>query len=391
MNTREELLNTARSVGELAVAHRAEAERDRRVADAVIEALAHSGLLRLLRPKRLGGLETDPVTYVEVLRELARHDVSAGWLLSILSIHEWYMAYVPAELQQDIYGPDDDAIVVDSVAPVGTAEPVEGGHLVSGEWKFVSGVEWCSWAAVTAVGPLPDGEVPEPCFYFVPRADFTVRDEWHVVGLRGTASNTVVVDRVFVPEHRRLPLARVAATGRPQGEVLDDGPLYHVPFVPMLASAIYPASLGGAQQALDAYRTWTEGRVRPYAMGAQEREAPSAQFTLAESSTRWDAAHALGLRYAEELYRMGQEGTSALTDVERARFFAWRAYVGRTSADVADRLFQESGGNAIFEGHPMQQAWRDTHAAAQHVSIVYPDAMTSLGRTQMGLPGHPLL
>jgi 3-hydroxy-9,10-secoandrosta-1,3,5(10)-triene-9,17-dione monooxygenase len=391
MTATAQLLDTARAVGEVAVSHRAQAERDRRLPDAVMDELVGSGLLRLLRSRRLGGLESDPRTYVEVIRELSRHDLSAGWIYGVLGIHEWYMSYVEPALQQEIYGPDHDAIVVDSLAPVGTAEPVEGGHLVSGTWKFVSGVEWCSWAAVTAVGPLPDGDVPEPCFYFVPRAEFTVRDEWKVVGLRGTASNTVVVDRVFVPEHRRMPLARVAASGRPQCEVLDDGPLYRVPFVPMLAAAIFPAPLGGAQQALDAYRTWTEGRVRPYSMGAQEREAPAAQFTLAECSARWDAAHALSLRYADEVYRLGQEGRSALDDVERARFFAWRGHIGRTSADIADRLFQESGGNAIFEDHPMQQAWRDTHAAAQHVSLVYTDAMTSYGRTQMGLPGHPML
>jgi 3-hydroxy-9,10-secoandrosta-1,3,5(10)-triene-9,17-dione monooxygenase len=361
------------------------------VADTVIEELVRSGLLRLLRSQRLGGLESDPVTYVEVVRELSRHDLSVGWLYGVLSIHEWYMSYCPPALQQEVYGPDGDAMVVDSLAPVGTATPVEGGHVVSGTWKFVSGVEWCSWAALTAMGPLPDGDGPEPCFYFVPRAEFTVRDDWKVVGLRGTASNTVIVDEVFVPEHRRMPLGRVAASGRPQGEVLDDGPLYHVPFVPMLAGAIFPAPLGGAQQALEGYRAWTEGRVRPYSMGAEEREAPAAQFTLAECATRWDAAHALSLRYAEELYRLGQEGRSALDDVDRARFFAWRSFIGRTSADIADRLFQESGGNAIFEGHPMQQAWRDTHAAAQHVSIVYADAMTSYGRTQMGLPGHPML
>ena len=106
---------------------------------------------------------------------------------------------------------------------------------------------------------------------------------------------------------------------------------------------------------------------------------------------RIHAAHALSLRYAQELYRLGQEGRSAIGEEERARFFAWRSFVARSSAEIAGRLFLESGGNSLFESHPMQQAWRDTHAAAQHVSVLYADARASFGSTQMGFPGHPFL
>jgi 3-hydroxy-9,10-secoandrosta-1,3,5(10)-triene-9,17-dione monooxygenase len=385
------LLTRAASVGEVAAAHGAASDRDRRLAPPVIEALAASGLLRLLRPRRLGGLEAEPRQYVEVIREIARYDVNAAWVYGVLSIHEWFVAYVSAELQHDLWDEDPDAIVVDSIAPVGKAEAADGGFRVSGTWKFVSGVEWCSWIAVNAITQLPDGEGPEPVLYFIPRGEVAVADEWHVVGLRGTASNTVTVADVFVPAHRTLPLARVAASGRPQGEVLDDGPLYRVPFVPMLAAGLFPVSLGGAQQALESFQRWTEGRIRPYSQGAEERQMPSAQLSFAECSTRWDAAHALAIRYAEDLYELGRQGTSALADADRARFFSWRGWIARTSAELSDRLFLDSGGNALFEDHPMQKAWRDTHAAAQHVSLGYGDAMNSRGRTGFGLPGHPLM
>lgn len=371
--------------------HRAHAERERRLADPVIEAMTESGLLRIVRSRRLGGLEAEPKEYLQITRELARHDVATGWIFGVLSIHEWLMSYVGAALQEDVWGRDPDAIVVDSIAPVGRGEAVEGGYVVDGTWKFVSGVEWCSWVAVNAVTQLPDGPAPEPVLFFIPRADLEVKDEWHVVGLRGTASNTVAVDRVFVPEHRTLPLGRVAASGRPPGPVLDDGPLFRVPFIPMLALGLFPSSLGGAQQCLEAFHRWTAGRIRPFSQGEKAREMPIPQAALAEASTRWDAAHALAIRYAEELYDLGCRDVSVVDDATRARLFAWRSWIARTSAEVSDRLFLESGGNALFEGHPMQQAWRDTHAAAQHVSIGYADAMTSRGRTSFGLPGHPLM
>jgi 3-hydroxy-9,10-secoandrosta-1,3,5(10)-triene-9,17-dione monooxygenase len=173
--------------------------------------------------------------------------------------------------------------------------------------------------------------------------------------------------------------------------VPDDGPLYRLPWTPMLAMAIFPSVLGTAQRAIDEFRAWTKERVRPFEMGAQAREAPAAQLALAEAAVRWDAAHTLARRYAQELYRYGVEGRTTVDDTERARFFAWRAFVGRTSAEVTERLFLEAGANALYESNPLQQTWRDAHAASQHVSLLYGDAMTSYGRIQMGLPGHPLL
>src|SRR5581483_7780941 len=373
----EQLLSQATAIGESAVAHRAQSERDRRLAEPVIDAMVSSGLLRIVRSRRLGGLEAEPRQYLEVIREIARHDGSAGWIFGVLSIHEWLMSYTGAQLQDDIWGSDPDAILVDSIAPVGRGEAADGGFRVTGCWRFVSGIEWCSWVAVNAMTQLPDSPGPEPVVFFIPRREVRVQDEWHVVGLRATASNTVVLENAFVPAHRTMPLARVAASGRPQGELLDDGPLFRVPFVPMLALGLFPVSLSGAQQALDAFRRWTAERVRPYSQGEQAREAPGPQNVFAEASTRWDAAHALAVRYTEEIYELGRAGASAIDDATRARFFAWRSWSARSSAEVTDRLFREAGGNALFEDHPVQQAWRDTHGAAQHVSIGYGDAITS--------------
>lgn len=386
------IVDRARTLGERLSRHEAQADRDRRLPDAAIEELVQSGLVRLIRPARLGGCEAPPTTYVEALREVATHSMSGAWILQVLSVHEWFMAYARPELQEELWGHDRDALVVDSVAPIGEAEAVDGGFRLSGRWRFVSGVEWCSWAALGAVVELPDGDGrPEPCLFVVPREDFQVADEWHSLGLRGTASNTVTVERAFVPEHRLFTLARVAASGEPMGERLDDGLLFRVPWTPMLAAAIYPAVLGGAQRAVAELRTWTEQRLRPYEAGAQQRESPHAQLAIAEAAARIDGAHALAHRYAATLERYAADGRSALSEEERARLFAWRALIARTSVETVDRLYAEAGANALFPEHPMQQLFRDVRAAGAHVSLTWGDALTSYSRTMMGHPGHPVL
>jgi 3-hydroxy-9,10-secoandrosta-1,3,5(10)-triene-9,17-dione monooxygenase len=301
------------------------------------------------------------------------------------------MAYAHPAFQEEVWSGRESKIVVDSVAPVGKAERVRDKWRVEGRWRFVSGVNWADFCAVNALAIFEEGGRPEPAFFMIPKGDYRVEYDWNVVGLKGTASNSVVVEGALVPEHRVLRLLPIAKEGIPLNPKLQDSPLYRTQFIPMLATAIYAPALGGAQRALELFQGWMEKRIRPYAFGIQERDAPGSQRLLAEMNILFDAVHALSERHTREIYTLGQQRRSQDEPLLRARFFAQRAWMARTCVKIVERLFLSSGGNALYESHPMQQVWRDTHAAVQHVAVVYEDALASLGREQMGLSGHPLL
>jgi 3-hydroxy-9,10-secoandrosta-1,3,5(10)-triene-9,17-dione monooxygenase len=81
----------------------------------------------------------------------------------------------------------------------------DGGYRVSGRWPFSSGSDHCAWAMVGIVVPPTDGDgPPSPRWCLLPRSDYTVEDTWHTCALRGTGSNTVVVDNAFVPAYRTV-------------------------------------------------------------------------------------------------------------------------------------------------------------------------------------------
>jgi 3-hydroxy-9,10-secoandrosta-1,3,5(10)-triene-9,17-dione monooxygenase len=53
---------------------------------------------------------------------------------------------------------------------------------------------------------------------------------------------------------------------------------------------------------------------------------------------------------------------------------------------AVDRLFEASGGRAIFLDNPIQRAWRDVHAIRAHAGNNPEKAAVIFGRSEFGLP-----
>lgn len=121
-----------------------------------------------------------------------------------------------------------------------------------------------------------------------------------------------------------------------------------------------------------------------------QREMTSAQMALAEAMMTMEAVEGLMLRCADEIMTWSSRDRRP-TEQERARSYALRSYLMRQSTRVVDRLFELSGGHAIYRQHPLQQIWRDVHAVSQHFALHYEFAMEVYGRALVGLPGGAMV
>src|ERR1700750_1209884 len=177
-----------------------EAERLRVVPEASIKELEETGFFRLLPPQRFGGPQAHPVTFYPAVRDIASACGSTGWVSSVVGVHPWQVALFADEAQQAVWGEDTATRLSSSYAPTGKATVTDGGYQLSGKWSFSSGCDHCQWVLLGGLVFNAEGQVVDFKTFMVPRSDYTIEDVWNVVGLRGTGSNDIIVDDVFVPE-----------------------------------------------------------------------------------------------------------------------------------------------------------------------------------------------
>ncbi|MCR9097715.1 MAG: flavin-dependent monooxygenase [bacterium] len=332
-------------------------ELDRILPEASVKALQEAGLFRALQPKRFGGHELPPSAFYEATTEIAAACGSTGWVCGVVGVHPWQLALFPEETQEEVWGEDPSTLVSSSYAPTGAVEPVEGGYRLNGRWSFSSGCGHCDWVFLGGI-VVKDG-IPDHVTFLLPASDYTIDDVWHVTGLSGTGSNDIVVDDVFVPEHRAQPTASQIG-----GAGVHDNPIYRLPFASVFANAITAATIGIAVGAVEAYRDYTLTRIRA-SYGEKASADPFAQVRLAEATSELDGARLQQRHNIDEMLSLATEG-EAIPDELRGRVRRDQVLGSRAAMKATDRVFESAGGRAIFLNSPIQRAWRDVHAARVH-------------------------
>ncbi len=222
-------------------------ERDRKPTAAIIEKLLDAGLFDVIKPKSIGGAETDVITMMRIIEEASIADASIGWCVGIGVGTSIIAGSVSEAVAREVFAPK--TVQGGAFAPTGRGTLERGGIRVTGRWQFASGSPHCSWlsggtiifdgAAPRMMAPdMPDWRMP-----LFPRADVELIDTWHTGGMRGTGSNDIAVKDLFVPDDHVVMMGRT--------EPVQTGPLYRYPIIGFLALTIAPVATGMARRALD--------------------------------------------------------------------------------------------------------------------------------------------
>ncbi len=135
-----------------------EIEEQRQLPERVVEALIDGGFFRLLLPRSLGGAELHPLTYVQVLEEIAKAEPSTAWSLGQNSGCSMTAPYLDPEVAREVFGPRRGILAWGPELPnAGKAVAVEGGIRVTGRWGFATGSRHATWLGAHVPIFEPDG------------------------------------------------------------------------------------------------------------------------------------------------------------------------------------------------------------------------------------------
>ncbi len=203
---------------------------------------------KLWVPKELGGEELTLIEGVRFLENLAYLDGSLGWTVTLCAGANLFVGFIDREKGDEVFK-DERVCLGGSGMLNGQATIVEGGYLVSGQWRYATGALHLTHFTANvqvfdANGPLVDG-VDNPVYItiFVDSKEVHIIKDWCTFGLESTASHSFMMDNVFVPQNQIYSLRPDCATRK---EIL-----YQYPFMPFAEVTLLANYMGMFSRFLD--------------------------------------------------------------------------------------------------------------------------------------------
>ncbi|MDH6699588.1 hypothetical protein ABZ682_36280 [Streptomyces griseoviridis] len=329
------------------------ADRAGALAPEVVEGLREAGFARHFVAARWGGAEGSFAELTRAVVALGQACPATAWCASLSAYSARFACHLPQEGQRALWEGGQDVVIATGLMPGGRAEPAGDGWRLRGRWSYVSGIDFADWVLLCAAVESGDGP-PALRFFALPRGACQVRADWDSVGMRATASHTVVVESATVPGHLSFGRGDMMTGRNPHSTV----PSHNVPFQAVGGLTFIAPVLGAGTGALAAFAALLTGR----------RRTTANESALVRASGRVDAA----LRLVEENTRVLDE--RLFTPAPMARNERNATFAAESVREAAGLLVAAAGTAGLGARHPLQRLWRDITAATSHVALQYDTA-----------------
>jgi indole-3-acetate monooxygenase len=361
--SRTGVLDSVRSLLPEISARAEEIERARCVPLDIVEKLRSAGVFRRYVPRSHGGDEVWPDEGLTVIEELAGADASTAWIAAVGSEGPSFYAYLPAETYDKIYASGPDVIHTGVINATGRARRDGDGYRFSGRWSFASGCAHADYVCIQGV--LEDGSGTR--FGVVPASEVTIDDTWHVSGLKGTGSNDVVLEDLFISEEWTGSFAELPKIAR--------HPLDQRPLLARFGTEFAAVAVGAARGSLDDLLAIARQKVAATESNKLAAD-PVTQHLIGALATDWFMARALLHQLArDDQATVGQTLAQGAMVARRAGL----ARVGSVSASVVDGCYTAAGSTALYESCALQRRLRDVRAVTQHFLLSVRGAFAPAG------------
>src|SRR5437660_3876729 len=335
-----------------------------------------AGILRILQPKRFGGMQGRFSLFSRIVEELTYGCASSAWVYAVLAEHQWIIAQYPEEAQIDVWGDDPEAVASSSLAPRAAAKRVAGGWRLRGRYSFSSGCDYAQWAILGAFL----GEMGDPrhiAYLLVPLSEVEIVDDWQVLGLLGTGSKSLVLHDVFVPEHRSVMVSDLFAGTPPGALVHPDYPILRAPRGFLVSYSLPPVAIALGRRALDIACASLARRVSRGVTKVAESEI--VQMTIGEAAAAIDVATLL-LHEGRESSTVAVSSGRKVTGAEALRARRDMVYAQHQVGWALDRLCELNGARWVYASDRLGAIRRDAMTILTHHAASRQAAMAPYGR-----------
>ncbi|WP_299122817.1 hypothetical protein [uncultured Winogradskyella sp.] len=362
---------------EIALAHRDETEKLRRLAPAVVEALQKSQLFRLGLPKFLGGWEDNPVEVLKVYELLSSAEASVAWSVWNNHLACTFGRFLDEESMKEIYK-NPSHVYANSARPEGFAEIVPGGYNINGRWSLVSGCELSDWFALRCLVTGEDlpktlGPGAKLKLFFIPKSEINIIDTWSVGGLRGTGSHDVEIKDVFVNEKYAIDF---------DSPVAIDNAYSRLPIGCLNSAGNAAIALGLLKCAIDDLVKMCLERVTP-GKNPDLRDRLTIQAAVAKGKNLLNSSRAQLHNSVDAIWKTSLE-KDTYTDEQLADVWAASCQAAANARSMVSEIYAVAGTASLYTSSRIERAHRDIHAVLQH-GIVQPHWMNQAGMAYLGL------
>ncbi|MDB5525177.1 MAG: putative transrane acyl-CoA dehydrogenase [Rhizobium sp.] len=332
--------------------------------------LKEAGLVRAGVPIELGGAGAEVPELAEMLKSLARVCGSTALAFSMhthqVAIPAWRWRYQKVSAVEPLLRrvASEQIILLSSggsdwIGGSGKAVKVDGGYRITARKRFTSGAAAGNILMTGAVHEGQDG-TRSVIHFGVPMAspEVSIEDTWRTLGMRGTGSNDILIENLFVPD-AGVAFSRNAGQWHPVFQVI----------ATIAFPLIYAVYLGVAESARDIAVNMTRSKANSQHLigliGRMETSLRAAQIVH---------------RWMLEVVARNEPSAETVNEVMMGR-----SLMAQHAIEVTELAMEVAGGAGFYRENGLERRFRDIQGARYHP--MQPGAQAQYaGLFALGLP-----